>query len=79
MLKASAPAEKDEKNAELALPDGVEDAHEQDEKMELVLQAVSTVLISLFALRLLPCSICACLFRCTADKGWTSGGPGLLV
>lgn len=42
MLKASAPAEKDENNAELALPDGAEDAHEQDEKMELVLQAVSS-------------------------------------
>lgn len=41
MLKESAPAEKDHDNAALAVPDGVEDAHEQDEKMELVLQAVS--------------------------------------
>lgn len=44
MLKESAPAEKGEDEAQLTVPDGIEDAHEQDEKMELVLQAVSALL-----------------------------------
>jgi hypothetical protein len=45
VLKENAPAETDEAGAQLAVSArNIENEHEQDEKMELVLQAVSAFL-----------------------------------